>query len=699
MEGNGEGGLHFGNGEDRDGNPVLTYAPSGSRLRRQTQSGTGMLKHKLLQMFSLLVLLVAGVSGLLGWQLLQKQVVDEAQKQVQLDLGGAWALLDGRLREVETIVRMTALKHAVRDAVQARWEDAETLDQRLDLIQEAFGFDFLHVVGRDRQLLHPSQPSAAGTETVWPTSLALNAAMQGQPLVGFELISAEDLERFRPELAARARLRIEPTARARPTPREKEDRGLVMVAAIPLFEEEAPAGAVIGGVLLNRNDDLVDRIVRTVYKDETYHAAPLGSATIFLEDVRVATTIRLPDGKRALGTRVSQEVADRVLGEEAPWIGPAFVVQELYLSVYEPIRDLAGQVVGMLYVGRLERPYRDLRQQTLLTYALLCLAGLAVALLLALVMAARLSRPIHALVEASGRMHRGEPHATVQLHSSCREIEALVESFNEMAETLEERQARLNATNAELERNAEALTTLNRSYMDMLGFVSHELKSPVASMQNYAYLLKNETLGPLTERQGKAIASFENGINRLVEMVKHYLNLSRIESGEFRPMRGEVRLWEDVLEPLLDFMEPTLQAREMPVETDLPDGLVLFADSNMVSEVFENLLSNACKYGRVGGKIRIAARVEGEMAHCSVWNEGPGFTEEEKPRLFMKFSRLENAQSANVRGTGLGLFIILKIVEAHGGSIDADSEPGAWAEIRFTLPVLQNEAAAGSTGT
>lgn len=565
-----------------------------------------MLKHKLLQIFSLLVLLVAGVSGLLGWRFLQKQVVEEAQKQVQLDLGGAWAMIEGRLREVETIVEMTALKHAVRDAVQDRWgNNAETLDQRLVLIQRTFDFDFLQVVGLDGRMLYPGREADIGTTEAWPARLALDATMRGRTVAGFERVTAVDLDRLGTELAARARLKLEPTERAKPTPRAIEARGLAMVAAVPLYDGENAVGAVVGGVLLNRNDDLVDRIARTIYKEETYHGVPLGSATIFLEDVRVATTVRLPNGNRAIGTRVSREVADRVLGEEAAWVGPAFVVQELYLTAYEPILDVAGKVVGMLYVGRLERPYRDLRQETLMKYALLCLAGLAVALLLALLMAARLSRPIHALVEASGRMHRGEPHTAVHMHSSCREIEALVASFNEMAASLEERQARLNATNAELATNAEALTTLNRSYMDMLGFVSHELKSPVASMQNYVYLLKNETLGPLTERQRKAIASFENGSNRLVEMVKHYLNLSRIESGEFTPIRGEVRLWEDVVQPLLDAMEPGMQAREMRIETELPEGLVLYADSNMMSEVFENLLSNACKYGRVGGRIRV----------------------------------------------------------------------------------------------
>jgi len=239
--------------------------------------------------------------------------------------------------------------------------------------------------------------------------------------------------------------------------------------------------------------------------------------------------------------------------------------------------------------------------------------------------------------------------------------------------------------------------------------VSHELKSPVASMRNYTYLLKNETLGALTERQRKAIDSIEGGTGRLVEMVRHYLCLARIENGEMTPLRSPVRVREDILDPLVESMTPAIQARRQRVQNDVPAGLVVQADSNMFNEVFENLLGNAVKYGSEVAAIRLTAKAEDGAYRFAVRNGGPGFTEEQKASLFGKFSRLSGpvpgqgrdtdlglfikrkiveAPGGTGRGTGLGLFITRKIVEAHGGTIEAESKPGEWAEFEFTIPAL-----------
>jgi hypothetical protein len=169
-------------------------------------------------------------------------------------------------------------------------------------------------------------------------------------------------------------------------------------------------------------------------------------------------------------------------------------------------------------------------------------------------------------------------------------------------------------------------------------------------------------------------------------MVRHYLNLARIENGELTPLRAGVRVRADILDPLVESMATALQARHMAVRNDIAPDLVVQADPNMLNEVFENLLSNAVKYGREGGGIRVTGSSGSAGANFAVRNEGQGFTAEQKSRLFEKFSRLNGAAAPHARGTGLGLFITRKIVEAHGGRIEADSAPGQWAEFRFTIP-------------
>ena len=643
-----------------------------------------MLKTKLLQAFAVLILLVGAASAFFGLRLLQRQVVDEAQHQVRLDLNSAWALFNNQLREVESIVRLVAIKKAVVDAAaDGQWESPD-LQQRLEVIQRSFGLDFLDVVAPDgRVVLRARPPHRSGD---YATGLpVVSRALKGETATGLALLTREALALEAPELAEQAFLALEDTPRARASPRKEEERGLALCSAVPILRGPQLIGVIHGGILLNRNAGLVDRIAGTIFKEETYQGSPMGTATIFLHDVRVATTVRKPNGNRALGTRASAEVAEQVLDNARPWVGPAFVVNERYLTAYDPLRDPDGRVVGMLYVGRLERPFRDLQRGLMLRYAGLLLAGLTLSLVMAFIVAGRLAKPIHALVEASNRMHRGEAHRPVQDHSSCREIEALVAAFNEMAAALEERQARLNAANAELEAKGADLAALNRSYMDMLGFVSHELKSPVAAMQNYVYLLHGGTLGPLTEPQRKALASIEAGTHRLVEMVRHYLNLSRIENGEFTPVTARLAVRAEVVHPVLEAVAGEALARRMTFDNRVAEDAAVLADAGMVTEVFENLVSNAVKYGREGGRIELASARRDGLWLFSVRNEGPGIPPELRPRLFEKFSRLPG-EVPRTRGTGLGLFITRRIVEAHGGTIEVDSEPGRWAEFRFTLP-------------
>jgi signal transduction histidine kinase len=304
-------------------------------------------------------------------------------------------------------------------------------------------------------------------------------------------------------------------------------------------------------------------------------------------------------------------------------------------------------------------------------------------------MAGRLANPIHRLVEASQRVRKGEPHTPVHCRSSCGEIENLVVAFNEMAKALEEREGRLKEANEKLEKTNEAVSALNLSYMDMLGFVSHELKSPVASIMNYVFLLRQQKLGPLTPGQEKAARNIETNSKRIVEMVRHYLNLSRIETDELRPVPTRVAVAEEVVRPLLESCEADVQARRMRVVNRIGDDLWLKADLNMTREVFENLISNAVKYGRDEGLLQLDAQRKDGFVEFSVFNEGAGIPRDKIETVFQKFTRLEEADGTRrQKGTGLGLFITRHIVEAHGGRIHVESEPDHWVRFRFTLPVF-----------
>ncbi|MEA3487168.1 MAG: HAMP domain-containing sensor histidine kinase, partial [Thermodesulfobacteriota bacterium] len=272
-----------------------------------------------------------------------------------------------------------------------------------------------------------------------------------------------------------------------------------------------------------------------------------------------------------------------------------------------------------------------------------------------------------------------------------RETDTLIRAFNDMAKTLTERKTKLEDAKEKLELANTSLQTVNHSYMEAVGFISHELKSPLATIMNYVYLINEKKMGPLTEKQERAMKNVDGNVKLIVEMVRHYLNLSRIENGELDPITTRVEVAEEVLMTLLESFEDGAWKHNINLVNHVDKDIVLKTDLNMTREVFENLISNAIKYGREGGKISIDAKPEGDFIRFNVFNEGEGIPPDKIETLFKKFSRLEtDSAGKKQRGTGLGLFITKAIIEAHGGSIQAKSKYHEWVDFQFTLPVYKN---------
>ena len=510
-----------------------------------------MLKSKLFKAFALVVLIFAGLSAFIGTRLINKRIVDEAQTRVRLDLSSAWAIYKAKLREIEVILRLASVKEAVVAMCDEEDWKNEDVANRLERIRASFGLDFLDILAPNgRVVLRTTDPHHTGDYR--SADPAITAALRGESVSGISVLTESEMKFEADGLAERAFIELKETPKARATPKTIENRGMFMMGAAPIRQGSKIVGVVHGGVLINRNNEIVDKVCEVVFKHEKYNGVPVGTATIFLNDCRIATTVRLENGNRAIGTRVSREVAERVLDNGQSWEAEADVVKERCLTAYEPIRDVSGQVAGMLYVGILKRPFDDIATGIMMRYVYVSLFVLLVALVLAYILANAISRPIHKLVEASNAMKQGRKAQPIDVQHACQETTVLIDSFNEMATTLAERE--------------ENLRALNRSYMETLGFVSHELKSPVATIMNYVYLLKERKLGPMTEKQEKASLAIDRAGARLVEMVRHYLNLSRIESGELSPVLTKVQVHEDVLHPLIEGFESELESRKMKIK-------------------------------------------------------------------------------------------------------------------------------------
>ena len=651
------------------------------------------LRTKLFSILAVLVISFGILSAFIGVRLIKNQVIKEAQTRVRLDLSSAWSVQNAKLHEIETVLKLVSGKQLIVDACFAKTWPNQEVQNRLEKIRMNLGLDFLGIASPKAQVLVRSAPPY-NTGDFCLSNPAVCMALKGQAMTCMSLVSGSNLEREQEELSENAFIVLEDTPRARPGKKAVETRGMVMMGAVPVKKGNLILGAIYGGVLLNRNHTNVDQIHDIVFKDEDHEGIPTGTVTIFLHDSRIATTVRLANGNRAIGTRVSKEVADRVLDNGLRWEGRAFVVHDWYLTAYDPIHDCQGKTIGMLYVGIPEQPFTDLIRDTILRYVALSILVLIVALALAFFLAGRLTRPLYRLAEAAKRMKRGGLPPLVESDNVSRETDTLIRAFNDMAKTLTERKKKLEDAKEKLEQANTSLQTVNHSYMEAVGFISHELKSPLATIMNYVYLINEKKMGPLTEKQERAMKNVDGNVKLIVEMVRHYLNLSRIENGELDPITTRVEVAEEVLMPLLESFEVGAWEYNINLVNHVDKDIVLKTDLNMTREVFENLIGNAVKYGREGGKISIDARPEGDFIRFNVFNEGEGIPPDKVDTLFKRFSRLEtDSAGRKQKGTGLGLFITKAIIEAHGGSIQAKSKYHEWVDFQFTLPCYKDDEA------
>ena len=233
----------------------------------------------------------------------------------------------------------------------------------------------------------------------------------------------------------------------------------------------------------------------------------------------------------------------------------------------------------------------------------------------------------------------------------------------------------------------EQLTAANQAYLEMLAFVSHEIKNPIASLVTDARMLSQGYLGSLDPKQVDKVERMIGKGEYLLSLVQDYLDLARVDGGGLSlTKRTDVDVLAEVIAPALDLVRSDMERHRMRLELDLPaETVTAECDPGLLRIVVANLLSNAVKYGDAEGAIRVRMLREPERLEVSVWNQGPGFQPEDRGRLFQRFSRLRTRGEAK-RGTGVGLYSAWRIVRLHNGRIRARSEPGSWADFAFELP-------------
>ncbi|RPI29362.1 MAG: HAMP domain-containing protein [Acidobacteria bacterium] len=635
-------------------------------MKLQTKTNIGIIS----------VFLILGVSAAFmtfKWQ--NDHAIKAAENRVRLYIRAGWEIYNSKIERIQATLKVLAedqrLQRLLRDHADGALLD-EVLSE-LQAIRSDQNMDILNVLDSSGRVILRTRHPEMRYDQVSDDPMIRKVIKERRGCGGTVLLDEKRLGAEGQDLVQWC------------TRYGGEAEGMMTGAAVPILRNGKLIGIIQMGNLLNGSVEKVDRIRDSLFENEQYDGKPVGTATVFMRDLRISTNVLDQNGARAIGTRASEEVADRVLGKGLSWTGRALVVNAWYLSQYDPIRDPDGRVIGMLYIGSLEKRYLDQRSRAVFMNLAIVFGGMVLAMTVFFLIMRTILSPIRRLYRATRRLSKGDLSHRIEVRSRD-EIGELSDSFNYMAEQLLEDQLKIQQSQAELERRNEELRVTNRNYMEMLGFVSHELKSPLGSAVLGVYSVKDGYLGTLSEAQQRILTSVASSLDYLNEMIKHYLDLSRLEKGELKINKRIVRLKEEILEPSIQGLMPSLEDKQMTLESDVPELFALCCDPQAMRIVSENLLSNAVKYGKTGGSIHVSAMVCGDQAVFTVMNEGEGIARDKLDLLFRKFSRIDQPNTAGKKGTGLGLYICREIVEQHGGKISGESVAGKWTRFTVSLP-------------
>jgi signal transduction histidine kinase len=261
--------------------------------------------------------------------------------------------------------------------------------------------------------------------------------------------------------------------------------------------------------------------------------------------------------------------------------------------------------------------------------------------------------------------------------------EALKISHDELEERVKLRTAQLGKANEELVR-------FNRLKSDFVSAVSHELRTPLTSIKGYTSLVRAGKLGPVNKEQGERLEKINRHTDFLTNLISELLDIARIESGRVSMTIRPVELAR-LLESVVDLLGPQIKEKNLNIDLRVPPKLpAVEADENQIQRVFTNLLSNAIRFTPEKGTISIRATATDATLNVEVKDTGIGMPPEDVSMLFTEFFRADNPINRERKGTGLGLVLVKRIIEAHGGRIGVRSEMGEGTTFFFSLPWKHN---------
>ena len=373
--------------------------------------------------------------------------------------------------------------------------------------------------------------------------------------------------------------------------------------------------------------------------------------------------------------------------------------------VQDSIHPLAEHLDAHLHLGVNQDSFAHSISTATRNTAFISLAIVFVAFFFAALTARHISRPIRQLGDAVRAFGQGKKLTTAGIESSSQDVDDLVQCFKEMAQEREKALEEIQLMNegleirvanrtAELESAKNESERANRAKSDFLSRMSHELRTPLNAILGFSQLLELDTGQRLAPEQLANVQEIRRAGNHLLELINEMLDLARIEAGRLSLSLETVEL-DSILRDCIALLQPVADARHVRLlwELKTPDALHLHADALRLKQSLLNLISNGIKYNRDGGEVQVAVhRMENERIRISVTDTGNGLTPEQMEKLFVPFERLDADKQA-IEGTGIGLALTKRLVEAMHGSIGISSRVGHGSTFWMEFDEAKNKSA------